>query len=62
MLGLHRVLGMPEYFLRLPFTSQKAFLTSFKLSQKFENCYAFVKHFLPVAGSLAHFAHFSMLI
>ena len=37
----------------------KAFWTSLKLSQKVENCYAIVKRFLPVAGFLARFAHFS---
>ena len=61
ILGLHRVLSMPEYCLGMPFTSQKALRTSLKLSQKAENCYPIVKNFLSAEGFLARFAHFSWL-
>ena len=59
MLGLHRVLSMPEYFLRMSFTSQKVLWTTLELLRKFENCYAIVKHFLPVAEFFPRFAPFS---
>ena len=39
---------------------QKTLWTSWKLLQKVENCYVIVKRCLPVAGFLAHFAHFSL--